>query len=177
MIGTSLQSKGAPVDVSHKADVAPTLIRGSRASALNEKKKKKKKKKKVEAHCNSTIPLLIDGGWLLHQITSFAGCETYRDVANLYLKLLLPRYKDRHVVVVFDGYRRSTKDHEHQRRCHNYCADISIKGSTVCSIPMKRLLANSNNKLELIKLLSNIFTEKGIEVHAADDDADTVIVA
>ena len=132
---------------------------------------------KVEAHCNSTIPLLIDGGWLLHQITSFAGCETYRDVANLYLKLLLPRYKDRHVVVVFDGYRRSTKDNEHQRRCHNYCADISIKGSTVCSIPMKRLLANSNNKLELIKLLSNIFTEKGIEVHAADDDADTVIVA
>ena len=40
MIGTSLQSKGAPVDVSHKADVAPTLIRGGRASALNEKKKK-----------------------------------------------------------------------------------------------------------------------------------------
>ena len=24
---------------------------------------------KVEAHCNSTIPLLIDGGWLLHQIS------------------------------------------------------------------------------------------------------------
>ena len=52
VIGTSLQSKGAPVDVSHKADVAPTLIRGGRASALNEKKKKKKEKKKKKNHNN-----------------------------------------------------------------------------------------------------------------------------
>ena len=37
--GTSLQSKGAPLDVSHKADVASSLIRGGRVSALKERKK------------------------------------------------------------------------------------------------------------------------------------------
>ena len=35
----SLQSKGAPSDVSHKADVASLLIRGGRVSALDQKKK------------------------------------------------------------------------------------------------------------------------------------------
>ena len=25
-------------------------------------------------------PIVIDGGWLLHQITTFLGCETYGDV-------------------------------------------------------------------------------------------------
>ena len=34
----SLQSKGAPLDVSHKADVASSLIRGGGVSALNQKK-------------------------------------------------------------------------------------------------------------------------------------------
>ena len=58
-------------------------------------------------------PIVIDGRWLLHQITSFTGCETYRDVAREYLKLPLPKYAQRKVVVVFDGYTRSTKDHEH----------------------------------------------------------------
>ena len=42
---------------------------------------------------------------------------------------------------------------------------------------MKRLLANSNNKIELIKLLCNVFTQNGIEVDVADDDADTMVVA
>ena len=36
----SLQSKGAPLNVSHKADVASSLIRGGGVSALNQKKKR-----------------------------------------------------------------------------------------------------------------------------------------
>jgi hypothetical protein len=35
---TYLQTKGAPLDVSHKADVASLLIRGDRVSAQNQKK-------------------------------------------------------------------------------------------------------------------------------------------
>ena len=79
------------------------------------------------------------------------------------------------MIVVFDGYARSTKDHEHQRRIKAYCSDIAIKSITVCTVPMKKLFSNSMNKYELIKLLSNVFTEHGIEVHVATDDADTMV--
>ena len=33
---------------------------------------------------NPSSPLIIDGGWLLYQITSFTGFETYGDIANEY---------------------------------------------------------------------------------------------
>ena len=62
------------------------------------------------------IPLIIDGGWLLHQISSFIGFPPYGDVDDKYLGLLLPKYAQGEVTVVFDGYARSTKSHEHQLR-------------------------------------------------------------
>ena len=33
---------------------------------------------------NPSSPLIIDGGWLLYQITSFTGFETYGDIDNEY---------------------------------------------------------------------------------------------
>lgn len=42
---------------------------------------------------------------------------------------------------------------------------------------MKRLLANSKNKIVLIRLLCNVFTQNAIEVDVADDDADTMVLA
>ena len=42
---------------------------------------------------------------------------------------------------------------------------------------MKRFFSNAKNKHELIKLLSDVFTSNGIEVHVATDDADTMIVS
>jgi len=122
----------------------------------------------------SSSPLIIDGGWLLYQVTSFTGFETYGDIANEYLRLV-PKPEQRKVIVVFDGYARSAKDHEHQRRIKAYCSDIAIKSTTVCTVPMKKLFSNSKNKHELIMLLSNVFTEHGIEVHVATDDADTMV--
>ena len=122
----------------------------------------------------SSSPSIIDGGWLLYQVTSFTGFETYGDIANAYLRLV-PKPEQRKVIVVFDGYARSTKDHEHQRRIKAYCSDIAIKSTTVCTVPMKKLFSNSKNKHELIMLLSNVFTEHGIEVHVATDDADTMV--
>ena len=44
-------------------------------------------------------------------MTSCTGFETYGDIANEYLKLV-PKPEQRKVIVVFDGYARSTKDHE-----------------------------------------------------------------
>ena len=37
---------------------------------------------------NPFSPLIIDGGWLLYQVTSFTGFETYGDIADEYLKLV-----------------------------------------------------------------------------------------
>ena len=42
---------------------------------------------------------------------------------------------------------------------------------------MKKLFSNSKNKHELIKLLSYVFTEHGIVVHVATDDADTMVIS
>ena len=32
------------------------------------------------------IPLIIDGGWLIHQPSSFKGCDNYGEVTKEYLK-------------------------------------------------------------------------------------------
>ena len=42
---------------------------------------------------------------------------------------------------------------------------------------MKKLFNNSKNKNELIKLLSYVFTEHGLEVHVASDNADTMVAS
>ena len=47
----------------------------------------------------------------------------------------------------------------------------------VCTVPMKKLLNNSKNKHELIKLLSYVFTEHGIKFHVASDNADTMVAS
>ena len=122
--------------------------------------------------CSFTIPLVIDGGWLIHQLSSFKGCDNYGEVAMEYLKLIP---KNREVTVIFDGYEPSTKDHEHKRRIKAFCANIAVKKSTFCTVTKTTFLSNNNNKTELIDLISSIFTVNGIEVIRACNDADTLI--
>ena len=54
-------------------------------------------------YSNPSASLIIDGGWLLYQINSCTGFETYGDIANEYIKLV-PKPEQRKVIVVFDGY-------------------------------------------------------------------------
>ena len=123
---------------------------------------------------NNNITVIIDGGWLLHQLSTFQGCSTYKEVALNYLKII-PTNRSQ-VVVVFDGYSPSTKDHEHRRRVKDYCSDIRITKSTACTVTKKKLLVNSNNKKGLIDLICEVFLDNGIRVIKAKDDADTLIV-
>ena len=88
---------------------------------------------------SSKSPLIIDDGWLLHQPSSFNGCDTFDNVAQKYLKLIP---KNRHVSVTFDGYQNSTKDHEHSRRAKDCCSDMTITKSTTCTVTKKKLLVN-----------------------------------
>ena len=41
----------------------------------------------------------------------------------------------------------------------------------------EKLFNNSKNKHELIKLLSYVFTEHGLEVHVTSDNADTMVAS
>ena len=50
---------------------------------------------------------LVSGFLDNDQISSFIGCPTYGDVDSEYLGLLLPKYAQGKVTVVFDGYVRS----------------------------------------------------------------------
>ena len=122
---------------------------------------------------NNNITVIIDGGWLLHQLSTFQGCSTYEEVALNYLKII-PTNRSQ-VVVVFDGYSSSTKDHEHRRRVKDYYSDIRITKSTACTVTKKKLLVNSNNKKGLIDLICEVFFDNGIRVIKANDDADTLI--
>ena len=123
--------------------------------------------------CSFMIPLVIYGDWFIHQLSSFKGCDKYREVTKEYLKLIP---KNREVTVIFDGYEPSTKDHEHKRRVIAFRAEIAVKESTFCSVTKTKFLTNNNNKKELIDLISSIFTVNGIEVIRACNDADTLIV-
>ena len=125
---------------------------------------------------NSNRPLVVDGGWLLHQLSTYKDCNTFEDVARNYLKLIPKNHSQ--VIVVFDGYNPSTKDHEHLRRVKDYCSDIRITKSTTCTtVTKKKLLANSNNKKGLIELICEVFLENGIYVFKANDDADTLVAS
>ena len=68
---------------------------------------------------------------------------------------------------------------EHLRKMKAYCSDVAIKELPCarCSVHSsdEKPSNNSKNKNELIKLLSNVFTEHGLEIHEASDNADTMV--
>ena len=121
--------------------------------------------------------LVIDGGWLLYQI-SFTTKQTFNEIALMFLNFVssINRKSNMKITVVFDGYESSTKDHDHLRRTKTSCHDVNIKRSNVCHVPKKKLLSNTNNKSRFIDLLGEVFEENGIVVIKAVDDADTLIV-
>ncbi|KAF3835714.1 hypothetical protein F7725_028272 [Dissostichus mawsoni] len=107
----------------------------------------------------SCSTLEVDGGWLLYMVKWEQG-QTWQEIANSYLSYVqcLGRHSQK-TIVVFDGYSRSPKDHDHIRRTKK-----------------AKFLDNTNNKSELIHLLSSTFRKHNITVEQCDDDADTSIV-
>ena len=50
---------------------------------------------------------------------------TYRDIASMFLNYLKWFQKSgKAVIVVFDGYERSPKDHDHSKRTKSLCGSI-----------------------------------------------------
>ena len=121
------------------------------------------------------LPIVIDGGWLLHQC-NFESGELFQSIIRKFLQIVLKLGSNKHKVVVFDGYKPSPKDHEHARRQTGYSADVSLSEDTPCTMSKTRFLANTKNKSQLILLLKDLFVASGIKVVLAEDDADTLIV-
>ena len=103
--------------------------------------------------------------------------QTWQEIANSYLN-----YEhhlgscSQKIIVVFDGYSRSPKDHDHIRRTKNSCCDLQIRPDVVHWTPRAKFLDNTHNKSELIHLLSSTFRKHDITVEQCDNDADTLIV-
>ena len=75
------------------------------------------------------------------------------------------------ITVVFDGYKPSSKDHDHKRRNKSFSSNIVHNQNTKA-----RFIANSHNKIQAILLLSDVLGRNGVEVFLAEDDDDTLIV-
>ena len=69
----------------------------------------------------------IDGGWLLYMVT-WKQHQTWLEIANSYLSYVQCLGScSQKIIVVFDGYSRSPKDHDHFRRTKNSSCDLQIR--------------------------------------------------
>ena len=127
--------------------------------------------KNVEVGC-----LVVDGGWLIRQ-SRWAKGENWADIVDGYVQFVQSLGRNaRNIVVVFDGYNKSTKDHTHRRRQKLFCHDMNINLENVPYTAKEFFLSNGNNKTELIKFLSDALRNAGIDTLCCIDDADTTIV-
>ena len=105
----------------------------------------------VEPVEQKTAATVIDEGWLFFQISWKTG-TTYCNIASMFLNSLRRFQKSgKAVIVVFDGYERSPRDHDHSKRTKSLCGNIKIGLDKASNITKKRLLDNLHNKAELTK--------------------------
>ena len=120
--------------------------------------------------------LVIDGGWLLYMV-KWEQQQTWQEIANSYLNYVHHLgHCSQKIIVVFDGYSRSPKDHDHIQRTKNSCCDLKIRPDMAHWTPRAKFLDNTHNKRELIHLLSSTFRKHHITVKQCDNDANTSIV-
>ena len=79
--------------------------------------------------------------------------------------------------MVFDGYKSSTKDEEHFRRCVKTVGTAIVEFDEITPVVAMKFLSNVQNKESFIRLLTKHFVASGITVSQAIADADTMIVA
>ena len=118
---------------------------------------------------------VVDGGALLHRI----DWQTPSLVADLIKNAhhLLEKY-DGPCTVVFDGYKQSTKDHEHKRRQQEkkfISPDMKVELDADMMCSREEFFSNQSNKVQFIKLLTNSLSEVHHVINC-EGDADTQIV-
>ncbi|CAL8301374.1 unnamed protein product [Gadus morhua 'NCC'] len=83
---------------------------------------------------------------------------TWKDIAESYLRFVMSMGSQHlRIIVVFDGYGSSTKDHDHLRRSKNACCDFQIRPDLKNIVQREKFLDNKNNKSQLILFLAETF--------------------
>ena len=90
-----------------------------------------------------------------------------------YCTYILRKYGN-HVYIVFDGYKSSIKDHEHQRRRETFANNV-FKPRSEVNCKQSEFLSNNDNKTALIKALALKLRAKGHVVVECEGDADRTI--
>ena len=120
--------------------------------------------------------LVIDGGWLVYMV-KWEQSQTWQEIANSYMSYIQHLGGHSHkIIVVFDGYSSSPKDHNHFRRTKNSCCDLQIRPNMIHLKTRAKFLDNMHNKSQLILLLSSTFRKYQIIAEQCDNDADTSTV-
>ena len=118
--------------------------------------------------------LVIDGGWLLHQIRWQNG-ETFSEIGSRYVALINHKAAGRRCIVVFEGYASSPKDHEHKRTAHVVGGlEVMIAPERKCPMSKDKFLGNEKNKENFIAYLCELISVN-FETTVANDDSDTLI--
>ena len=98
--------------------------------------------------------LVVDGGWLLRQNKWESG-KTWGDIISGYVQLV--KHLGNHatkIIVVFDGYESSTKDHTHRRRQKQFCHEMKISSENIPYVTKDKFISCSKNKTGLISKLT-----------------------
>ena len=82
--------------------------------------------------------LVINGGWLLYMV-KWEQHQTWQEMANLSYVQCLGRCSQK-IIVVFDGYNRSPKDHDHIWRAKNSCCNLQIRPDMFNWTPRETLI-------------------------------------
>ena len=123
------------------------------------------------------LQYVVDGGYILPKVRWTAQSNT-DDILRLYVSFL--KKVGENVHVVFDGYESgpTVKDSERLRRDGNVAAAAPTRlldENTQAIGPQEPFLANLQNKVSLIRLVSKSLEAAGFWVHQAESDADTLI--
>ncbi|XP_015125311.1 uncharacterized protein LOC107047093 [Diachasma alloeum] len=121
---------------------------------------------------------VIDGGWLLRQITWPHG-KTFSEIFQLYRSYIVKYFRD-DTIIIFDGYKNDVigvKSYERLRRNEKFvAADVNIGPEKMITSTKDKFLSNVVNKFKLVKLLAEYLTSENISTKIAEEDADALIV-
>ena len=121
---------------------------------------------------------VLDGGALLHRVHWVKGMK-FKEVGKAYVDYVRRNYGSTYII--FDGYDDSTsiKSNEHMRRTGSKgsAQNVIIRDENEVPYSKERFLSNTNNKTELIALLSEYLTKDNQDVYICNGDAYTKIVA
>ena len=118
---------------------------------------------------------MIDEGVLLHRVC-WVKRSNFKKIAKSYVQYVRKHYGK--CYIVFDGYESaSTKSVEQKRRGKRFqkCPDVDVKKEIIVPLTQEKLLSNTNNKVELIKMQSPYLKDDGNEVINCSGDADSTI--